>query len=215
MEKKPVIGFIHPDLGIGGAERLIIDAAIELQRCGHRVHLYTAYHNIARCFEDTLDIDGKRCGWIHVSGSWIPRHFLGFFHIFFANLRCFWLTIVLIFSRRKTQIELIFVDQVSLPVLIVRGLSIIPTIFYCHYPDSLLAPRNSSIRILYRFPYDLLEKYSMLRANKILVNSNFTAQKFLSALNVELVNCPDILYPSVQLMSATIKNTSVDEKYKS
>jgi alpha-1,3/alpha-1,6-mannosyltransferase len=37
MEKKPVIGFIHPDLGIGGAERLIIDAAIELQRCGHRV----------------------------------------------------------------------------------------------------------------------------------------------------------------------------------
>ena len=47
------------------------------------------------------------------------------------------------------------------------GLSIIPTIFYCHYPDSLLAPRNSSIRILYRFPYDLLEKYSMLRVSCI------------------------------------------------
>lgn len=38
-------------------------------------------------------VDGKRCGWIHVSGSWIPRHFFGLFHIFFANLRCFWLTV--------------------------------------------------------------------------------------------------------------------------
>lgn len=108
------------------------------------------------------------------------------------------LQIVLIFSRRKTQIELIFVDQVSLPVLIVRCLSNIRTIFYCHYPDSLLAPRNSIIRMLYRFPYDLLEKYSTLCAHKILVNSKFTAQKFLNAfLNVESLDCPDVLYPSV------------------
>lgn len=54
MEEKRVLGFIHPDLGIGGAERLILDAATELQRCGHKVHLYTAYHDLARCFEDTL-----------------------------------------------------------------------------------------------------------------------------------------------------------------
>jgi alpha-1,3/alpha-1,6-mannosyltransferase len=37
MEEKRVLGFIHPDLGIGGAERLILDAATELQRCGHKV----------------------------------------------------------------------------------------------------------------------------------------------------------------------------------
>jgi alpha-1,3/alpha-1,6-mannosyltransferase len=97
MEEKRVLGFIHPDLGIGGAERLILDAAIELQRCGHKVHLYTAYHDLARCFEDTLHTGGKRCDWIHVSGSWIPRHFFGFFHIFFANLRCFWLSVNSIF----------------------------------------------------------------------------------------------------------------------
>jgi len=216
MGEKRVLGFIHPDLGIGGAERLILDAATELQRCGHKVHLYTAYHDLARCFEDTLHTGGKRCDWIHVSGSWIPRHFFGFFHIFFANLRCFWLSIVLIFSRRKTQIELIFVDQVSLPVLIVRCLSNIRTIFYCHYPDSLLAPRNSIIRMLYRFPYDLLEKYSTLCAHKILVNSKFTAQKFLNAfLNVESLDCPDVLYPSVQLMSVANTVNLSDQNYKS
>jgi len=197
----------------GGAERLIVDAAIELQRCGHDVHLYTTHHDLTRCFEDTLNVDGKRCGWIHVSGSWIPRHFFGLFHIFFANLRCFWLTIILIFSRRRTQIELIFVDQVSLPVLIVRCLSNIRTIFYCHYPDSLLAPRNSIIRMFYRLPYDLLEKYSTLRAHKILVNSKFTAQKFLSAMNVE--SQPDVLYPSVKLMSTSKFITATDQSYKS
>jgi len=83
------------------------------------------------------------------------------------------LQIVLIFSRRKTQIELIFVDQVSLPVLIVRCLSNIRTIFYCHYPDSLLAPRNSIIRMLYRFPYDLLEKYSTLCVSNYITHHLF------------------------------------------
>lgn len=31
------IAFLHPDLGIGGAERLIVDAAVALQQKGHDV----------------------------------------------------------------------------------------------------------------------------------------------------------------------------------
>lgn len=31
------VAFVHPDLGIGGAERLIVDAAVALQQCGHTV----------------------------------------------------------------------------------------------------------------------------------------------------------------------------------
>jgi alpha-1,3/alpha-1,6-mannosyltransferase len=29
--------FLHPDLGIGGAERLVVDAALALQAKGHKV----------------------------------------------------------------------------------------------------------------------------------------------------------------------------------
>ena len=29
--------FVHPDLGIGGAERLVVDAALALQQRGHKV----------------------------------------------------------------------------------------------------------------------------------------------------------------------------------
>jgi len=55
MKEKPVVGFIHPDLGIGGAERLIIDAAVELKKLGYEIYLYTAHHDVARCFEDTIE----------------------------------------------------------------------------------------------------------------------------------------------------------------
>ena len=38
----------------GGAERLIVDAAVELASHGHNVHIFTAHHDRARCFEETL-----------------------------------------------------------------------------------------------------------------------------------------------------------------
>lgn len=63
--KKLRIGFIHPDLGIGelacyrneahsgGAERLVVDAAVALQNLGHEVVMFTSRHDPARCFEET------------------------------------------------------------------------------------------------------------------------------------------------------------------
>ncbi|KAJ1379966.1 alpha-1,3/1,6-mannosyltransferase ALG2-like isoform X3 [Sesbania bispinosa] len=48
------IAIIHSDLGIGGAERLIVDAAIELASHGHKVHIFTAHHDKNRCFEETI-----------------------------------------------------------------------------------------------------------------------------------------------------------------
>lgn len=37
----------------GGAERLIVDAAVELASHGHNVHIFTAHHDKNRCFEET------------------------------------------------------------------------------------------------------------------------------------------------------------------
>ena len=49
------IVFFHPDLGIGGAERLIIDAAVGLQELGHRVTIYTSHCDPGHCFEEARD----------------------------------------------------------------------------------------------------------------------------------------------------------------
>lgn len=41
----------------GGAERLAVDAAVELSSLGHHVHIFTAHHDKKRCFEETIDGD--------------------------------------------------------------------------------------------------------------------------------------------------------------
>ncbi len=45
--------FLHPDLGIGGAERLVVDAGLALIRRGHSVTYVTGHHDKSHCFEET------------------------------------------------------------------------------------------------------------------------------------------------------------------
>lgn len=42
----------------GGAERLIVDAAVELATRGHNVHVFTSHHEKSRCFEETVSGTG-------------------------------------------------------------------------------------------------------------------------------------------------------------
>ena len=42
-------------LFIGGAERLVVDAAVGLQKLGHTVEIYTSHHDPAHCFDETRD----------------------------------------------------------------------------------------------------------------------------------------------------------------
>lgn len=53
--KQKQIVFFHPDLGIGGAERLIIDAAVGLQKRGHKVVVFTSHCNPQHCFDEARD----------------------------------------------------------------------------------------------------------------------------------------------------------------
>lgn len=60
MTKKPAndgktIVFLHPDLGIGGAERLVVDAAVGLQKRGHRIVIFTSHCDPGHCFDEARD----------------------------------------------------------------------------------------------------------------------------------------------------------------
>lgn len=57
------IVFFHPDLGIGGAERLVVDAAVGLQERGHKVTIYTSHCDPAHCFDEARDGESspQRC----------------------------------------------------------------------------------------------------------------------------------------------------------
>jgi len=52
---KGEVAFLHPDLGIGGAERLIVDAAVGLQQKGYKVSVITGYHDPKRAFPETVN----------------------------------------------------------------------------------------------------------------------------------------------------------------
>lgn len=49
--------FLHPDLGIGGAERLVVDAAVALKSQGCSIQIWTAHYDPTHCFSETLDPD--------------------------------------------------------------------------------------------------------------------------------------------------------------
>jgi alpha-1,3/alpha-1,6-mannosyltransferase len=54
------IVFFHPDLGIGGAERLVVDAAVALQSRGHKVTVFTSHCDPRHCFDEARDGKPRR-----------------------------------------------------------------------------------------------------------------------------------------------------------
>lgn len=101
------IAFVHPDLGIGGAERLVVDAAVGLKRVGgHDVTIYTSHHDPGHAFAETCDgaVD------VVVYGDFLPISLGGRFKIACALLRSVYLACRIVL--RGQWPDLVFFDQV-------------------------------------------------------------------------------------------------------
>ncbi|KAF5265553.1 hypothetical protein FOXYS1_3636 [Fusarium oxysporum] len=145
---KGSIVFFHPDLGIGGAERLVVDAAV-----------------------GTLDV--------RVRGHWlIPMSILSRLTILCAILRHVHLLIHIALTGELQALRprAFIVDQLSAGLPFMRYIApSSPILFYCHFPDLLLAQgRESALKRLYRRPFDWLEEWTMGFASAVAVNSGFT-----------------------------------------
>ncbi|XP_072109619.1 alpha-1,3/1,6-mannosyltransferase ALG2 [Mobula birostris] len=198
--------FLHPDLGIGGAERLVLDAALALRRRGLQVQIWTAHHDPARCFSESLDPELR----VQCAGDWLPRSVLGRGHAICAVLRMLFVAFYLVFLSGE-QFDVVFCDQVSacLPVLkLCRRPKRV--FFYCHFPDLLLTHRRTAVKRLYRRPLDWLEEVTTGLADQIVVNSKFTAgvfkRTFKSLAHLEL----DVLYPSLNFAALDREPTGFD-----
>ncbi|OMO74751.1 Glycosyl transferase, family 1 [Corchorus capsularis] len=199
MEKKQSsklnIAIIHPDLGIGGAERLIVDAAVELASHGHNVHIFTAHHDKNRCFEET------RAGIFPVTvyGDFLPRHIFYRLHAVCAYLRCIFVALCVLFMW--PSFDVILADQVSVVIPLLKLKKSSKVVFYCHFPDLLLAQHTTFLRRIYRKPIDFVEELTTGMADLILVNSKFTASTFAKTfkhLHARGIR-PDVLYPAVNV----------------
>ncbi|VVA26224.1 PREDICTED: alpha-1 [Prunus dulcis] len=189
------IAIIHPDLGIGGAERLVVDAAVELASHGHKVHVFTAHHDQNRCFEETISGTFP----VTVYGAFLPRHIFYHLHALCAYLRCLFVAVCVLVMW--PSFDVILADQVSVVIPLLKLKKSTKVLFYCHFPDLLLAQHTTILRRIYRKPIDFIEEMTTGIADKILVNSKFTASMFaktfkrLHARGVQ----PAVLYPAVNV----------------
>lgn len=76
-------------------------------------------------------------------------------------------------------------------------------LFYCHFPDQLLARRNEGNLILrllkeaYRYPLDWFEGWAMSASDKVVANSNFTRGVVKRVFGSERLGDVKIVYPCV------------------
>ncbi|TDZ31689.1 Alpha-1,3/1,6-mannosyltransferase alg-2 [Colletotrichum spinosum] len=173
-EKQRTVVFFHPDLGIGGAERLVVDAAVGLQNRGHKVVIFTSHCDKGHCFEEARDgtLD------VRVYGDFLPQSILGRLTILCAILRQLYLITRIYLTRELPALDpsSFFVDQLSAGLPLLQYLSPkAPILFYCHFPDMYLAlGREKWWKRVYRVPFDWVEQWSMGFADEIAVNSGFT-----------------------------------------
>lgn len=186
--------FLHPDLGIGGAERLVLDAALAFKRKGHEIAFYTNHHDPTHCFAETKDGTFP----VTVVGDWIPRSIFGRFKAACAYARMVYAAVYLAwYVIPVEEPTLIFCDLISLCIPFLK-LARRPfrVVYYCHHPDKLLSTEGGLFKKLYRAPLNWLEELATAQADKVLVNSKYTARVYQDAFQ-NIKDVPDVCYPSI------------------
>lgn len=220
------VAFIHPDLGLGGAERLVVDSALGLQRLGHTVHIYTSHHDPDHCFEETktelnvIQVEPPR---------WLPTSVAGRFHIIFAHARQLQLTFWLIWQlvllpwisvqKPLEPYDVFFVDQLSTCIPFLRLFTRTRVLFYCHFPDKLLSEgqfavskkKGGLLKRLYRLPMDWLEEATTRQADVILANSNFTRSIFEQHF-ASIKTVPRVVHPGINIAAYETAEVDTDDK---
>ncbi|RHY88877.1 hypothetical protein DYB37_005865 [Aphanomyces astaci] len=196
--RKVKVTFLHPDLGIGGAENLIVNCAVALQNKGYEVHIFTSHHDPNHCFRETRG-DGPLAKWVVVHGDFLPRTVFGRLYALCAFVRMVYITLYLFLTQWNTDV--FFLDQVSLPIPLLRAYFNRPVYFYGHYPDKLLCiDRSSILKQVYRWPLDTLEDATTRAADTMVVNSKYTASVFEAAFpSLHARHHLSILYPPVDI----------------
>ncbi|KAK7200733.1 dolichyl-P-Man:GDP-Man1GlcNAc2-PP-dolichyl alpha-1,3-mannosyltransferase [Novymonas esmeraldas] len=218
--------FLHPDLGIGGAERLIVDAAVGLQRCQSiqpvEVTIVTNHHDPTRAFAETTNGMVR----VVVRGSRLPASILGRAKVLCATLRMGFAAFATCWAFPDT--DCFVVDQVAaaMPVLnICAGKT--PILFYSHFPDQLCnSNRNadgtfktssgsaSAAHETYRGLFDQVEASSMNFATSIVCNSKFSRQVSVDtfpALAERIREDADIFYPPVEMKVREVTASALAE----
>jgi alpha-1,3/alpha-1,6-mannosyltransferase len=186
------IAFLRPGLGIGGAERLVVDAALELGARGHAVTLFVGDRQEAQ-------LDEVRAGLVRVVavGRLLPAQIAQRLRAPAAIVRAAWAARTL--ARVSPPPDVVVCDLVPHVIPLLRRLVRAPIACYCHFPDLLLAPRRRGLYALYRAPIDRLEAAGLEAAHRVLVNSRFTASIVRATFPRLAIGRIEVVHPGVDV----------------
>ena len=189
------VAFLRPGLGIGGAERLVVDAAIELGARGHAVTLFVGDRQ-------ETQLDEVRAGLVRVVavGRWLPSQILQRLRAPAAIARAAWAARAL--ARAMPEVDVVVCDLVPHVIPLLRRLVRAPVACICYFPDLLLAPRRRGLYALYRAPLDRLEATGLAAADRVLVTSRFTASVVRATFPRLAVGALEVVYPGVDVADA-------------
>lgn len=166
------------------------------------------------CNPGTLDV--------RVRGhTFFPPTVLNRFHILLATLRQIHLVFsICLFTQELADLrpDVFIVDQLSacVPLLRLFGSHEQRLLFYCHFPDQLLARRDEKgvlgmVKRLYRWPFDWFEGWSMGGSDRVVVNSRFTKGVVEMVFGKDRLGDLRVIYPCVNTKTETTRDDT-DEK---
>ena len=191
-ERSLNVAFLRPALGIGGAERLVVDAALELGARGHAVTLFVGARQEPQ-------LDEVRAGLVRIVavGRLLPTQLGQRLRAPAAIVRAAWVARAL--ARTTPPPDIIVCDLVPHVIPLLRRLVRVPVAVYCNFPDLLLAPRRRGLYALYRAPIDRLEAAGLQAADRVLVNSRFTASVVRATFPRLPTGGIEVVHPGVEV----------------
>ncbi len=189
---------IHPELGIGGSERLVVDAALALRERGHEVTILTARADPSRCLSETRDKVPK--GYpltVRQPRVPMPLSIAGHLRVPCMLARMGFLIGAMI--REKMGPDVVFCDLVPHVIPFLRCFAKARVLYYCHFPDVFLTPPRNPWYNLYRLPLDYFEQAGIAMAHMVLVNSLFTREVLLRTFPSLRTRRIEVLHPGVDV----------------
>ena len=130
--------------------------------------------------------------------------------------RMLWCSLRVLWSDK--QYDIIFVDQVSAVIPFLKLKKNAKVVYYCHYPDLLLAQnktRPSLIKEKYRMVIDWFESITTANCDELLVNSKFTKSVVLKTfpfLKQMPFLEPKVVYPAINTKQYQSINDKITNK---
>ena len=199
---------------------MVVDFASGIETSkDHTVHLATNQYDPNYCFEECHDLKIRSYGWV--------RSFDRLSQIVSATLNSLLLSfyVILVGFNPESPIlsyDVIFIDIIAVSAVIfklyfgfLRMLDVVFSfyrppkkyplvLFYCHFPDLLLAKPKTLLHAMFRIPFDALEQFYMWFPDRIVFNSNFTRlayeRVFFLLAKIYPKDCIHLIYPAISKM---------------